>query len=561
MTNEKGSKSILRSYKKYKKEFLELDLLSRTKAKKAQVTQELSYSIVGEPLADVPPNVITRATMHVILGLMKKILDWMFKLFAKLEALEEEATVGSTTYQFCQAIVEARDSAIEYAAFLKAEFKSAIDTIEGKREETLKLMTEIGKATRHVNTAKFGAQQGAWVKRLEILKSECESNRTTEEEAPFYTNFIYQVVMAERTLEHCKELLKEHKCDSEREITKALKDHNVDINAYHGGSIVGNHCMHFASKGDQILDATYKAMLPKISDASNKSYLQNTCKAIKQILKLWYEIMRVMKRVTVASNEDCVAFDKNVTLLNKHIYLLVTNPPVPGCVLKLSKQLKFHLLFDGEVSEQLWTWRTLGGADEQNIEGVHPQFNQLIRRFGNTRGRRRQKLVMEAFLYSHSNWVRETIDEILESTKRKKVSSNNKPRKKRKRDKPRADRGNGGVDCERGEPSQQPGRGDAEGVANEEGVEQAKDGGSSAPGRRSDDEAEGEGGASAAAEMDAIETSINGCSSLHGHQKVDTKIVACPTCKIKILAFAMPIHCHEVHSVHHVEEEEEGQEG
>ena len=109
----KGSKSILRCYEKYKKEFLELDLLSRTKAKKEQATQELSYSIVGAPLADVPPDVITRATMHVILGLMKKILEWIFKLFAKLEALEEEATVGFTTYQFRQAIVEARDSAAE----------------------------------------------------------------------------------------------------------------------------------------------------------------------------------------------------------------------------------------------------------------------------------------------------------------------------------------------------------------------------------------------------------------------------------------------------------------
>ena len=73
--------------------------------------------------------------MHVILGLMKKILEWMFELFAKLEALEEEATIGSTTYQFCQAIVKARDSAAEYVAFLKTEFKSAAGTIEGKREK------------------------------------------------------------------------------------------------------------------------------------------------------------------------------------------------------------------------------------------------------------------------------------------------------------------------------------------------------------------------------------------------------------------------------------------
>ena len=115
-------------------------------------------------------------------------------------------------------------------------------------------------------------------------------NRATEEQAPFYTNVVYQVVMAKRTLEHCTELLKEDKCDTEREIIKALKEHNVDIDAYHSGSIAGNHCMHFGFKGGQIMDAIYKAMLPKISDASNKSYLQNTCKAIKQILKLWYEI-------------------------------------------------------------------------------------------------------------------------------------------------------------------------------------------------------------------------------------------------------------------------------
>jgi len=141
--------------------------------------------------------------------------------------------------QFRQAIVEARDSAIEYAAFLKAKFKSVVDTIDGKRKETLNLMKEIGKATRGVNTAKFGAQQGAWVKR--------------------------QVVMAERTVEHCNE---------------------------HSGSIVGNHCMHFGSKGDQIMDAITNKMLPKLRDASNKAHLQNTTKAMKQILNLWYELMR-----------------------------------------------------------------------------------------------------------------------------------------------------------------------------------------------------------------------------------------------------------------------------
>ena len=84
---------------------------------------------------------------------------------------------------------------------------------------------------------------------------------TMEEMTQFYTNFIYQMVMDERKLSHCNELLKEHKCDTEREIIKALNENNVDIDAYHGGSIVGNHCMHFGSKGDQIMEAISKAML------------------------------------------------------------------------------------------------------------------------------------------------------------------------------------------------------------------------------------------------------------------------------------------------------------
>ena len=122
--------------------------------------------------------------------------------------------------------------------------------------------------------------------------------------------------------------------------------------------------------------------------------------------------------------------------------------------------------------------------------------------------------------------------------KRKKVRGKNKARKRRKRDKPPADCDDGGVDLESRYLSQQLGRGDAEGVANKEGIEQAKDGNASTPGRHSDKKAEGDSVVSAAAELEAIETSINGCSGLHGYQKFDTKIVACHICKNKILTIA-----------------------
>ena len=60
-------------FDKFKREFLDLDLTLRTKAKKEQVTQDVSYSIVGAVLADVPIDVVTMATMHVILGYTKKL--------------------------------------------------------------------------------------------------------------------------------------------------------------------------------------------------------------------------------------------------------------------------------------------------------------------------------------------------------------------------------------------------------------------------------------------------------------------------------------------------------
>ena len=109
------------------------------------MTQELSYSVVGDALADIPIDVVAFASMHVILGWTKKIYDYTAKLYARLVELEEGITVGNTTYQFRQSIREARDTAIEYCSFLKEEYRSVIDTVEGKRIDNMNVMKEIGK--------------------------------------------------------------------------------------------------------------------------------------------------------------------------------------------------------------------------------------------------------------------------------------------------------------------------------------------------------------------------------------------------------------------------------
>ena len=318
----------------------------KTKAQKVKVTQDISFSIVGAPLADVPLDVIAPATMYVILGLTENIYDWLLTMFSVLEKQKEEKTEGRATHQFHQAIVEARDTAKEYLQFLKNKFKDEIHTIEGKRDEAAKILKEIEKVRGKIATVNIGRPQAAWVRKLQVLRKESKKNETTPEEAELYEHFLAQVSVAEGTVEHMEDLLKAHRGDSEREMRKVLQPNNVDIDSYHGGSIVGNHCMNMAKSGNKIMDGMTAAMLPKIKDNTNRQHLQAISVRMKPILSLWFELMKTMKSINYQTDEDCKKFEENTIKLNKEIHSLITNPPVPGCGLKHSKQLKSHLLFD-----------------------------------------------------------------------------------------------------------------------------------------------------------------------------------------------------------------------
>ena len=48
-------------------------------------------------------------------------------------------------------------------------------------------------------------------------------------------------------------MLKAYTGDSKREL-KTLKANSVGIDAYHGGSVEGNHCMHFGEYGNTVMD-------------------------------------------------------------------------------------------------------------------------------------------------------------------------------------------------------------------------------------------------------------------------------------------------------------------
>jgi len=88
--------------------------------------------------------------------------------------------------------------------------------------------------------------------------------------------------------------------------------------------------------------------------------------------------------------------------------------------------LKAHLLFDYHIQFTLERWETLGGFDEQSIESTHPQFNQLLRRYGATRGQNLKRQVMRQFLMERAFFIMELVEEMIKKTSRKKRPNSKK---------------------------------------------------------------------------------------------------------------------------------------
>ncbi|KAL7544936.1 hypothetical protein ACHAWF_015152 [Thalassiosira exigua] len=219
--------------------------------------------------------------------------------------------------------------------------------------------------------------------------------------------------------------------------------------------------------------------------------------------KIVNEIDAEMKKVI----ED----DKNVGYLKElkmHFKAILTpvpfadsNEPVPGLNIDHPTFLKSHLLFDFHLQFRIERFETLGGIDEQNIESTHPVFNQLLWRYGSTRGEKLRKQVIRQFLFDWADFVVELVNDMLGGTSKTK----RKDAKKR-------------------------GRTVQECVVIED---------------KSEEEV--------SFELTAFEMGMNANTSLWPRDvkalhNADTWVSACARCGKKVLNFGLVIHDHEYHS-------------
>ena len=146
-----------------------------------------------------------------------------------------------------------------------------------------------------------------------------EELRERKEEIDYKTLLLEQLQIMKQTQEELESYLKNHEGHSARIIVAALKKFGVDIQVYHKDSIIGNHCMKLAERGDKIIDEICRKMMPFMKDNSHVKYLQDFASQMQEMLRLWFRIQKVMKSVDLQSDETIMQFERDMDQLRKCI--------------------------------------------------------------------------------------------------------------------------------------------------------------------------------------------------------------------------------------------------
>ena len=154
-----------------------------------------------------------------------------------------------------------------------------------------------------------------------------------------------------------------------------------------------------------------------IKNDDNIKYLEELDSILTGMLTVWYRIMTVMKYVERQSQETIQQFKFDLGELKSCIHKLANKdvPIIPGLNFNVPNFLKSRVLFD-HLLDFLSTWETLGGLNKQNIESTHPEFNELLRRYGCTRDAQMKIQVFCEYLFNQASFVNDVIKDLIKDT-------------------------------------------------------------------------------------------------------------------------------------------------
>ena len=392
---------------------------------------------------------------------------------------------------------------------LTEQLQTTMNTVNAQTKLLEDIFAQVAyhQAMLNNNVNMSAVERSAWIASLEYLKwkqneSMAVREQLSEQKVTNEAHLMQQLFYTSQMKEEYVRILKKHEGHASRVVGNVMCANGVDENVYHNRSIDGNHCIKFGDNGKEIVSQITSEMKKVVKEAKHVEYLEKLECSLKEMLGLWYELMCVMKSVNRQDPQDISKFKANTIALNKAIHKFVTDEPIPGTGNTHPTFLKSHLLFDYHIQDFLETWETLGGFDEQSIESTHPQFNQLLRRYGNIRGKRLKKTVVRQFLFERADFIIEMIDDLLESTSKTKRENVKKRGTERDYHSPEIHEDDIGEDL--------------------------------------------------SPALTDMETEMNANQVLHpvlpNYPTLQTQIVVCKCCSKRLLKFGADVHAHEYHS-------------
>jgi len=532
-SNLRTLESVLEGFANFKSLYLDKSVLERTPALKSHVTQNVTFSIAHRPQANTPFDAFLDALLHCRLGFSRTELDWIFDFFRKVEQM-----YTGDSLQLSRNIRLERDKLTLYLTWLDEEMTDVNRMIEGKVSSEKDIMKRLSSIQEVLDIPSISeATRARWEAKQatvqEDLKTLDNAFKLEDNEKEYIAQLIEVSAVTEDTIKYLNKVLTKHDGIHQRFIVNTLKDHGVDIQVYHSGVMNGPHCVKFADHGVEIMDEITKAALEHFGDnATLKAAIEDFGKQMKNILAIWYRIMKFLISVDYHTDEAIDKFADDIEKMRQAVVKLIKDEPSLGkdSPLKLPSTIKAHLLFDNNVNgvshilHHVRLWHATGLFDEQNGEKTHAVVNHLNRMFGNRRGKGLKQLVMREFALLGSPIFREKINAMLERTQRKKGTSRTSVAQPMAKE----------VERETSSVVELP--------HDEDGV--------LLPATLTEDELEINGtvalrGPTTTTHKDYAALSEEDKSLFLG---IDNKIYACPHCSMRLAGFnAFRIHCHETH--------------
>ena len=312
----------------------------------------------------------------------------MRKSYRKLEELEANATgADAAPAQLRESVEYTVETCGEYMTYLEGQLSTTMHAVHEWTHLIEHIYQQITYHQMVLGMQQDGsADQAVALQYISNLQGQLQQamdvrNKLSEEQIENECQLMEQLYITKQMKEEYTNVLKKHEGCASRLIGASLNANGVDENVYHKRSIDGNHCMKLAQNGTKIVDQITIEMKKVIKDDKNVEYLTKLDASFKNILSIWYRMMRVMKSVDRQSPRAITEFKTDTIALKRAVADFIKNEPVPGTDNTLPTFLKSHILFDNHIQEFLVLWETIGAFDEQGIESTHPN---LMNYYGDT---------------------------------------------------------------------------------------------------------------------------------------------------------------------------------